>query len=180
MDVVGLSALASWPVKVNVGGRVYTIPARPALAWVVPMSDQDWLGIVPGMIADDDDTFDDLMDEGVITVKDCIDAARDAIGSASGMAWWSAVKLTGAITGNSELAGELVLQGVDASRVSIGAFLQAAYRLLVREAGKKERRKIDADLKRPPEDVSASGGKKYDPKVAANLFEQMARSRAGG
>lgn len=179
MDVVGLSALASWPVRVSLGGLVYTIPPRPALAWIIPMSDQDWLGIVPGMLTDDADTFDDLMDGGVVTVKDCVDASRDAIGSASGMAWWSAIKLACAVTGNSEMAGELALQGIDASRVSIGALLQATYRLLVREADKKQRRKIDADLKRPPDDVSASGAKQYDPKVAANLFEQMARSRGG-
>lgn len=177
MDLKGLAALRCWPTRVNLVGQHYIIPAKPALDWLIPIVDQDWLGIIPGMLDDSAEDFEDLLDDGVITITDCVNAARDAIGSASGMPWWSAYKLATAITGNSEIAAELVLRGVDPCKVSIGAILQASYRILVFDTDKKRRNKIDSELKRPPSEASPDGAKRYDPNVASDLFDQMARSR---
>ena len=173
MEMNGLAALSCWPIEIDLGGG-YTIPSKPALDWLIPMIDQDWLGIVPGMLSTDDDSIDDLLSSGAITTTDCINAAHDAVSSASGMPWWSACKLATAVV-ESEIAAELILNGVDAKVVSIGALVQATYRILVREpADKKQRSKVDSDLKRPPTGLTE---KRYDPNVAASLFEQMARSR---
>lgn len=171
----GLAAMRCWPVNVELGGEVYTIPAQPAIVWLVPMVDQDWLGIVPGLLRVDGDEVDEQLSNATITVSDCELAAKDAISAATGMTWWAAVRLALAVAETPEVVGELVLHQVDASVVSVGALLQAVYRMMVRDADKKQRTKIDHDLMSVPPGISAIH--RYDPEVAGELFEQMARSR---
>lgn len=175
MQSNGLAAMRCWPVNVELGGEVYTIPAQPAIGWLVPIVDQDWLSIIPGLIVTDGDELDELLSEALITVKDCEHAAQDAVSVVTGMPWWVATRLALAIVGTPEVAGELVLHNVDAGVASIGALLQAVYRMIVRDADKKQRTKIDHDLVRPPDGISSR--RSYDPEVAGELFEQMARSR---
>ena len=174
MEMNGLAALRCWPVAVELGDIVCTIPPRPALAWLLPIIDQDWLEIVPGMLDSVDSTVDRLLAEHLISAEDCAVAARDAVSTATGMPWWSAVRLALAIVDTPEIAAELLLCRIDFEMISIGGLVQAVYRLLVREADTKQRSKIDSQLRQPPEGI---GPKRYDPNVAADLFEQMARSR---
>lgn len=175
MQANGLVALRCWPVSVELGKQIFTIPPQPALAWIIPIVDQDWLGIVPDLIDPADFSINDLLLSQEVRIADCVDAARDAVSTATGMPWWSAARLVLAVHESPDLTGELVICNVDAEVVSIGAFVQATYRILVREADKKQRAKIDAELQRPPAGIGVE--KRYDPAVAANLFEQMARSR---
>lgn len=174
MQMNGLAALRCWPVNVELGGRVYTIPPQPALVWLLPILDQDWLGIVPGMLDTADDDVDTMLDERLASVDECIGAARDAVSTATGMSWWAATRLAMAVVDTPEVAAELLLSRIEFETVSIGGLVQTTYRLLVREADKKQRGKIDSQLQRPPVEA---GPKQYDPEVAADLFEQMARSR---
>lgn len=175
MKANGLAALRCWPVRVELGGGTYTIPPRPALSWLLPLIDQDWLGIVPGLLDSSADSIDDLLDQRLITVTDCVDAARDAVSTATGMPWWSALQLAMAVVDSPQVAAELLLNRIDVDSVSIGGLVQVVYRLLVRDADKKQKSKIDSLLQRPPFEVGQQ--KQYDPKVASDLFEQMARSR---
>lgn len=174
MKMNGLAALRCWPVNVELGSRVYTIPPQPALAWLMPIIDQDWLGIVPGLLDTANDDIDEMLDEHRVSVDDCVGAARDAVSTATGMPWWAATRLAMAIVDTPEVAAELLLNRVEFETVSIGGLVQATYRLLVREADKKQRNKIDSQLQRPPVEA---GPKQYDPEIAADLFEQMAQSR---
>lgn len=174
MQMNGLAALRCWPVNVELGSRVYTIPPRPALVWLMPIIDQDWLGIVPGLLDAVNTDIDEMLDECLISVNECIGAARDAVSTATGMPWWAATRLAMAVVDTPEIAAELVLCGIEFETVSIGGLVQATYRLMVRETDRKQRNKIDAQLQHPPVET---GPKRYDPEVAADLFEQMARSR---
>jgi len=173
MKVNGLAALRCWPVAVELGTQVFTIPPQPALTWLIPIVDQDWLGIVPGMLDAEDSSIDEILAEHLVSVDDYVWAARDAVSTATGMSWWAALQLSVAVVDAPELAAELLLHHLDVEVVSIGGLVQAAYRLMVRDADKKQRNKIDSQLQRPPEGVT----KRYDPEMAADLFEQMARSR---
>lgn len=174
MQMNGLAALRCWPVKVELGEGTYTIPPQPALSWLLPIIDQDWVGIVPGMLDAADSDVDEMLDERLVSIEDCVGAARDAVTTATGVPWWVATRLALAIVETPEIAAELLLHHVDVETVSIGGLVQTVYRLLVREADKKQRSKIDSQLQVPPVEA---GPKRYDPEVAADLFEQMARSR---
>jgi hypothetical protein len=179
MEMNGLAALRCWPVSVALGNEVYSILPQPALAWFLPIVDQDWLGIVPGLLDPADRTVDDLLAARRVSVETCAEAARDAVSTATGMPWWSATGLALAVIDVPELAAELLLNRIDIEKVSIGGLVQTAYRLLVRDADKKQRNKIDSQLRRPPQlsSPTAAAPKRYDPHVAADLFDQMARSR---
>lgn len=178
MRINGLSALRCWPVAVELGGDPYRIAPRPAIDWMIPLLDESWMGIVPGLIDRADpltSTLTSRLFDRTITSVECVRAARDATEVMAGMPWWTAVRLVLAATQNPDLSGQLVLDGVDATRVSLGAFTQATYRIMTRDADKKQRSKIDHSLEATPEGLRSED--RYDPEIAGNLFAQMARSR---
>jgi hypothetical protein len=173
----GVAALRVWPVTVNLGGTAYRIAPLPAIRWAVPIVDDDWFAIVPGMLDPTDRGVDEALDAGEITHEDCVRAARDAVGVAAGIPWWSAVRLVHSVLAAPDVVGELVLCGVDAQTVSLGAFVQAAYRLFTRDTDKKQRSKIDRDIESVPPELTLAD--RWDPGAEASGFEEMMRQRGG-
>lgn len=172
----GAATLRCWPVNVTVGGTVHRIGPRPALDWVIPVADDDWFKIVPGMIEFGDSSLDRALLARTITYRECLTAAHDAVGVAAGMPWWSAARIVSAVVDVPEIAGELILLGVDPTRVSFGAYVQAGYRLLLRDADKKQRQKIERDVTKTPEGMSIEERMRQNA-VSGSGFEEMARSR---
>lgn len=169
----GVAALGVYQVAIDVGGIKCVIPPTPAVGWVVPIVDDDWIGIVPGLV--EGSLIDDSLSSGEISYNDCLRAARDAVGVASGLSWWSAVRLVKSALDSPEITGELVLRGVDAQRISLGAFVQATYRLFVRDTDKKARTRVDNSVKAPPPGLSAK--ERFDQVEAEDGFKRMMRSR---
>lgn len=173
----GVAALRVWPITVDLGGTLYRISGSPAIRWIIPIIDDDWFGIVPGMLDPMDRTVDDAIDNGTITHSDCVRAARDAVGVAAGMSWWSAVLLVRSVMQAPDVMGELVLHGVDAQTMSLGAFVQAAYRVFTRDADKKQRSKIDRDIETAPPGLTLAD--RWDPEAEVSGFDAMMRQRGG-
>lgn len=144
----------------------------PAIRWILPIVDDNWLGIVPGLVDIADRDIDHALSCGDVGYDDCVRAAWDAISVASGLPWWVAARLVHVATQNPVVAGELTLRRVDAEQISLGAFVCAIYRILVNETDKKQRGKIDMELQVPP-----AGAIPHDSDTASDLFHQMARSR---
>ncbi|MCZ7478880.1 hypothetical protein [Micromonospora sp. WMMC273] len=166
---------ASWwiaPVEVTIGGRIYRIPALPAVDWMTALSEGTWLDIVPALLEDTGDELDDALEDGSVTHEDLITAAKDAVEVAAGVKWWTAVRL---VQATAHVAGELALAGLDMTRVSLGAAVQAVYRVYTRHATEAQQRKVDSELTKLPEGMGA--GAAYDEERAADAFEQMARMR---
>jgi hypothetical protein len=178
-DVDGLSAIRCWPVEFQIGEDWFQIDARPAVDWLVPIVDQDWLGIVPGLVAVDPsgNDIDDLVDTGVISTTDLINAARDAVATSSGMTWWSAFRLARIPIVDLDMSGALVIARVDPTTISLGAYLAAVYRILMTERDKGQRAKLDMELEKVPKGISAR--EVYDPRAAAAQFEQMFSQQKG-
>jgi hypothetical protein len=168
-DVDGRAALSCWPVETEIAGRNFMISSRPAIDWILPLLDEDWLGIVPGLVSDDD--LSDLLSTGEVQVEDCIRAARDATATASGMLWWSAVRLVQNGVLVVDVSGALVLAGVNPREISLGAYVAAVYRVLSAEMDKKARTRLDHDIEQVPPGIAAT--ELYDPVAAASSFEQM-------
>lgn len=173
----GVAALRVWPVAVDLGGASYRIAPLPAIRWIVPIVDDDWFGIVPGMLDTADQGIDDALDAGTITHKDCVRAAWAAVGVAAGMSWWSAVRLVRAALEAPDVTGELLMCGIDAQVVSLGAFVQAAYRVFTRDADKKQRSKIDRGIEMAPPGLTLAD--RWEPEGEASGFEAMMRQRGG-
>ena len=173
----GVAALRVWPVVVDLGGVTYRIAPLPAIRWIVPLVDDDWFAIVPGMLDPTDRCVDDALDAGEITYEDCIRAARNAVDAVAGIPWWSAIRLVRSVLDAPDVIGELVLRGVDAQTVSLGAFVQAAYRVFTRDADKRQRAKIDRDLESVPTGLTVAD--RWDPEAEASGFEAMMLQRGG-
>jgi hypothetical protein len=170
MQIDPAAALALWAVDVDLVDRVYTIPALPASEWVLAILAGSWADIVPGLIADRDD-LDDLILDGEVTSADCEAAARDALAAASGLKWWTAVRLARAAA-ETWIGSELALRGLDPSRMPLGAYLAATYRAAAREMEDSKRAQLDMELDRPPKGVSAA--ERFDETAAADAFMELA------
>jgi hypothetical protein len=171
----GAATLRCWPVNVTIGGTVHRIGPRPALDWIIPVADEDWFRIIPGMIEFGDSRLDRALLSKTITHRECLTAAHDAVGAAAGLPWWSASRIVSAIVDVPEIAGELILLGVNPAVVSFGAYVQAGYRLLLRDADKKQREKIKRDVARTPEGMSIE--ERMHNAQSSGGFEEMARAR---
>lgn len=173
----GIAALRVWPITVDLGGTAYRIAPHPAIRWVVPIVDDDWFAIVPGMLDTTDHGVDEAIDTGAITHEDCVRAARDAVGVAAGVPWWVAVRLVRSVLEAPDLTGELLMRGIDAQAVSLGAFVQAAYRMFTRDLDKKQRARVDQNIEAVPPELTLAD--RWDPEVEASGFDAMMRQRGG-
>lgn len=171
----GAASLRIWPVDVELCGAVYRIAPHAAIKWIIPIIDQDWFAIVPGMI--DSEALDDAIFGENVSYDDCVRAAQDAVSTASGMPWWSCSRLVASAAQLLDLSGALVVAGVDPTTVSLGAYAQAAYHLLVRDADQKQRDRFDRELDSRPPEVSVA--RQYDAHAARSGFEEMLQARGG-
>jgi len=169
MDIDGLAVVTPRLVRVPVADLIVEIPALPALAWLTPILAERWTWIVPGLVVDDDELVDRL-DDGTITVTQCVDAARLAVTATAGLPWWVAVRLAATGTTRLDIAGALALAGVDALRISLAAWCATVYRVVTEHADPKDRGKLDFELERTPPGVAAA--ERYDPVKAAAAFDR--------
>jgi hypothetical protein len=169
VDGPGLAALAVWPVQVRVGPLRVTIPPIPAHRWIAAINAGDTLGIVPGLAGDG--ALLDAVAAGTATVGQCHDAALHAIEAASGYRWWTTTRLVHLSTGFPWIAGELVLAGVDATRVPLGGWCAAVWRIVTRDREKKDLALIERELTKPPPGVAVEV--LYDPQRAAAAFDDV-------
>lgn len=177
MKVNGLAALGVWPVTVEIGQGTYRIPGTPAIGWIVPILGEDWLAIVPGMVDDESDLLSDALLDGDVSAEDCVNAARDAISAASGMAWWAAMRLVLSATQYPDISGELVARRIDAREVSLGAYTCATYWILARscQGSKKYLAELNSRIEAPPPGVTLE--QRWDPGAEAAGFMAMMQQR---
>lgn len=169
----GKAVLRCWPMQVTVAGRAYRLGPRPALDWLDPLLRQDWLAIVPGW-ADEAEALDDLLFDGGATSGELTAAARDATTLAAGVPWWVAVRLMSLIVEQPVLLAPV--SRLDWTTAPLGQVLVTAYEVWTRHADRKRREQFDSTLQQPPAEVTAAD--RYDPQVAADLFEQAFSARS--
>lgn len=172
------------PIDVVIGGETYRIRRMPAARWVEPVYSRDWLGLVPlcveGLVSSgrcvyDQQIADVLAENG----RDAMEsAAKEALGEATGMPWWSARILISTCLSDAVVAGSLVVAGVDATRVSIGAYVAAVYRVLADGRDKRGMRTLERKVYDAPAGVSA--GERYDPEDAAAQFNMAHAAYSAG
>ena len=176
MRIDATASLRVWAVTVDIGGRRYRIPPRPAAAWLGAIGATSLSRIVPGMLEDveaGESLLDDLL-TGEIPVVDWQDAAHDAIATVTGMKWWTASRLTHYLLDSWGILGGAVLaRGLDPAVAPVGAVLTLTYRILLENCkDESERRKLDLELDKPPTGVPIS--QMYDAQQASANFMALA------
>lgn len=149
-----LGSLRPWELIVELGGREYTIRAAYADEWLaILLADPlDLSDIIPGMMGEDDQSeFADATWDGRVSDSDIEEASLEIIREVSGRDWWWVLHLLWSAAGAWMVVyGKMVAQGVDPSRVPLGAFLDAMYLMCVQSMDRDQRSEFDRMLEKPP------------------------------
>lgn len=177
MTADALAALKIWALDVELGGEVFTVPARPAADWFLAILDEDEaLPLIPGMMADGaEERITDLLLDEEIDLDLIVTRSRELLTEAAGRPWWEADRLIRSAGASWHIiGGEMTRLGVDLEKVSLGAALNAIYVICVRTMDEKERNKFDIDLRLPP--IGVEGVKAedmYDQRAAESAFAAL-------
>lgn len=164
-----IAALRCWTIDVDVAGATYTVPARPAVDWLIAIVSGSWADIVPGLLdPDQSGPLEDAIADLSVDPAELRAAAQAALAEAAGTKWWTARNLAASVVTVPEMVGMLLTRGVDPGHVSLGGYLTAAYALAVRGMDKMGRARFDMDLQRPPAGVPAEEW--WDEEAAADSF----------
>ena len=90
------------------------------------------------------------MDEELET-EQLLELSLDIIEAASGRRWWIALRLIGVMMANWHVLGaEMLLRGVDATRLSLSGWLDVALLLAIRNMEPKDVTMFTSQLELPP------------------------------
>lgn len=169
-------SLQPWGLNIVVGGDHYSIPAQPAAVWLSALMEPDsnWLDIFPGL-ADGDAS--DVLTEAVIDDRiegdELTEVGKDILTEVGGRPWWVTVRLVhAAVTSWNYLGGEIAMRGVDASRLSLAAWLDAVFHIMLRAMDQKDHTKFLVSLETPPPSELANVP---EPEISADAFGALMR-----
>lgn len=144
-------------VRIRAAGKSWNLPGRSALVWINMCHGEDntFPDVFPGMISHKDawemweawKTFDDME-------RRSVNAARVALGKASGREWWWTHNLINEVVDSwTSINGILVREGVRAEKERLPNWLDAAYILVCERSSEEERIAFRARLNLPPKNV---------------------------
>lgn len=155
------ASLSLFPVEVEVGGQVFTVPALPAARWVDMLVTNDLLLMLeaePEGFVDTEQALrmENLLLDGDVSMGDLRAALQEAVGVVAGRDWWEAVGLVYTVTAEANwwrVSGELAVSGVDPWGVPFGAWLDACMFLAMQHMDEKQRGRFLGVLQTPPVEV---------------------------
>lgn len=142
------------PVEIDIdfAGQTWSVPLMFAadwleLLWAEPFDVDD---IFPGLVHAEDALNEGLL-TGSVELDDSFDIAMEVLEQASGYRWWFALKL---ITAMKVLwwrmGGMLLLRGIDARQMSLGAWCTAALDLCIENMDQQKMAEFLTELNTAP------------------------------
>lgn len=126
-----VASLEPSQIEVALGGRLFTIPAFPAVDWLKILLDEQVISqrILPGMLPEEEqDALDRLMAYEGLPEQEVANAALDVLTVASGRAWWTAVRICATARASwDRVGGALWASGVLPAQLSLSAWIDAAF-----------------------------------------------------
>lgn len=154
-----VTSLAPCEIDVRIGGELYTVPAIPALDWVMAIIGGTG-DIIPGLLLPEHRRA--VMERfvaGDVSIEELNRAWRDVLAVACGRSWWSAWRLCASATAPEvwpAVHGQLLTKGIDLERLSIGGLCNVLFYLMVHGAGSPEEvERVKFELEVPPPDERA-------------------------
>ena len=160
------ASLSLFPVELEVGGHIFTLPALPARRWVEMLVANDLLLMVaaePEGFIDDGQArrLEEMLLDGVVSMEEVRAALQEAVGVVAGRDWWEAVGLVFTVAAEvnwARMHGQLVVAGVDSGSVPFGAWLDAAMWLATQHMDEKQLGRFLGVLQTPPVEVGLDEG----------------------
>lgn len=128
-------SLKQWPVLVQMGGEEYTIPALPAADWlpVLMTDDFDPEAVFPGLLIESDQALvEDHLHHGILALEDVHHVSLEIVSTVAGRPWWVALRLIHAAVRSWDALGGDLVRKADASVLSLSAWLDVLFLLVVR------------------------------------------------
>ncbi len=147
-----VASLSPRPIDIYVLGQVVTVPPMTAedwlrLLWAEPF---DMEQVFPGLAMDADDVDDAVLD-GRMLPEEPLEIGLEILEIASGYRWWFLIRMVTAVkTVWMQLGGLLVASGVDASRISLGAWVSAAMSVWIQNIPPEKVHTLVDQLMAPP------------------------------
>lgn len=132
-----LASLVPAPIIVTVNGRDLVIPALPALPWlkILLANDPDLTEVFPGLLAHDDEKewVEDQLWEGTLGLDGYNSLIQEIMTVAMGRPWWFGTRIVfiARMTWD-RMNGEMALAGINVEKISLGAWLDAAWNLTLK------------------------------------------------
>lgn len=169
-----VASLQPWPLTVTAVGETFTIPALPAVAWLdVFMDDSATLAdIFPGLAEGDarDVILQAALNElyGPAEERELVWSIVDM---AAGRPWWVAIRLINIAKQSWDyIGGEMVIRGIDATKLSLAAWLDATFHIILRGMDQKDHTRFLLQLEMVPAEVAAE---QPEPEITADAFMSM-------
>lgn len=154
-----LASVRPWAIDgIHIYGQHFTVPATTADQWLRRLlaPDIDLWTIVPGMLQPSDaarNAVIEAMFAGELTREQLEETVWEIVGVAAGRDWWTALILLGTAKSpqfRDIISGRLVMAGVDATRISLSAWLDAVYGICLERLNATQRTQFNNALARPP------------------------------
>lgn len=159
-----VAGLQPWPIEdIEIDGTVYRVPPLPASSWLWILLEPSvsLFAIIPGLLEPNaKDHIEGLIIDGAYSHEDLEDLAWELVSIAAGRPWWTVLYLlvNAKHPANLEaIQGQLALHGVDASRISLAAWLSAVYTIFVQHMKTEERQRFDLMLAKPMAGMRVKG-----------------------
>ena len=133
MDVDPAASMRCWAVEIELGGRVFEIPALPAAEWWPVLSSADLTQILDFIVSTPDDpaNLDDLLLSGALFGDELGVALLDAIEETAGRSFHAALVLATVMNNQwASVNGELARTGFRWDEQPLGAALDAVYSVI--------------------------------------------------
>lgn len=165
-------SLQAWELEITVAGEQVTIPPIPAADWLAVLMGEDlWAeDLFPGLLDEDDKAWvEDCLFAGDLGLEEMHDLAMEILGQVAGRPWWVALRVVGTAKSNWDvIGGALALRGVDAAKISLGAWLDVATMLMINHMETSRVSMWLMQLEAPPQGTEAA-----EPEIDANQFLAM-------
>lgn len=168
-------SLSVWSVVVTICGRDFEIPALPAADWLLALMPVGIYldDILPGLLDPaDGEAVEDLLHEGVLDWNELADIALEVVGHVSGRPWWVALRLIVTARDNWEAFGGELAMKCDAATMSLGAWLDVVFLLILRGLEDSKRTLFLMKLELPP---PGYGSKPEEIEMSSDAFMALAR-----
>lgn len=172
MNVDPAASMRCWEIAIELGGRVFTIPALPAADWWPVIVSGDPSAVLDLLPRPGQDAVNDLVIDGEVGGSELTTAIIDAIEEASGRSFHAAFVLASVAESNwAAVGGRLALKGFRWDASPIAAALDAIYVTVLDGLEEKPR----TEFLRILDDETLTGGtRKVDRQKAAAQFAELA------
>ncbi len=174
-NVDPVASLAPTSLTVKVAGTLYEIPAHPAVFWlsILMDSEPDFWDLFPGCLDEEDqDAINEAMLEGSLGVESLDEICLDIVATISARPWWVAIRLIELARANWHVLGaEMLMRGVDATRLSLAGWLDVLLLTVMRNIDPKEVTMFTMKLEQIPAYLQIE---QPEPEMNASSFMSMA------